>query len=125
MDAGSMKKAAVEFLRMAASGKAGEAAARYLAPGGKHHNVYFPAGWGPLVKGMDENARESPSKTFMVKRALCDGDTVAVHSHVVFKRGDPGTSVVHIFRFEGERIAEMWDVGMQLPADSPNRDGPF
>ncbi len=125
MDAEKMKGDAVSFLELAASGKAEEAARRHLAPGGKHHNVYFPAGWGPLIKGMDENARESPSKRFIVKRVLCDGDTVAVHSHVVVRSGDPGISVVHIFRFEGGRIAEMWDVGMRIPADSPNEDGPF
>ena len=125
MDAESRKRAAVEFLRMAASGRAEEASRTFLAPGGKHHNVYFPAGWGPLIKGMMEASRESPGTSLTVKRVLCDGDTVAVHSHVVHKPGEPGISVVHIFRFEGGRIAEMWDVGQALPADSPNLDGPF
>src|SRR5512143_2884788 len=125
MDAEDRKKAAVEFLGMAASGKAAEAAGRFLAPGGRHHNVYFPAGWDPLVKGMLDASRNSPGTRLDVKHVLCEGDLVAVHSHVVHKKGEKGISVVHIFRFEGERIAEMWDIGMQIPADSPNKDGPF
>jgi len=30
---------------------------------------------------------------------------------------------VHIFRFEGERIAELWDLGQPVPDGSPNEDG--
>ena len=26
---------------------------------------------------------------------------------------------------EGDRIAELWDVGQEVPADSPNRNGMF
>jgi predicted SnoaL-like aldol condensation-catalyzing enzyme len=34
-------------------------------------------------------------------------------------------AVVHIVRFDGEKIAEMWDVGQAVPADSPNENGMF
>jgi hypothetical protein len=36
-----------------------------------------------------------------------------------------GVAVVHIFRFEGERIAELWDVGPPVPAENPNTVGMF
>jgi len=32
---------------------------------------------------------------------------------------------VHIFRFKGGRIAELWDIGVQEPEDSPNQHGLF
>ena len=34
-------------------------------------------------------------------------------------------AVVHFFRFEKGRIAEMWDVGQEIPSDSPNENGMF
>jgi len=31
----------------------------------------------------------------------------------------------YLFRFENGRIAELWDVAQEIPADSPNANGPF
>jgi predicted SnoaL-like aldol condensation-catalyzing enzyme len=41
----------------------------------------------------------------------------------VLKQDDPGMTVVHIFRFQNGKIIEMWDVGQEIPHDSPNVDG--
>jgi len=38
---------------------------------------------------------------------------------------DRGAAVVHIFRFEDDRIVELWDLGQAIPQDSPNRHGMF
>jgi predicted SnoaL-like aldol condensation-catalyzing enzyme len=121
----AQKKIAVEFLRQAAAGNARRAAEGVLKPDGVHHNVYFAAGWTPLLKAMDEAAQKAPDPRLDVKHVLCDGDLVAVHSHVVHKKGEPGFAAVHMFRFEGEQIAEMWDIGLAIPPDSPNADGAF
>ena len=48
---------------------------------------------------------------------------VAVHSHVRQKPDDLGAAVVHIFRFENGRIVELWDLGQEAPAQSPNQYG--
>jgi hypothetical protein len=32
---------------------------------------------------------------------------------------------VHLFRFEGDRIAELWDVAQPVPAEILNADGVF
>jgi hypothetical protein len=32
---------------------------------------------------------------------------------------------VHILRFEGSRIGEMWDIGQEIPKESPNALGMF
>jgi len=98
---------------------------RVLKPGGVHHNVYFARGWDALLTAMEEAAKEAPNTSLDVKHVLSDGDLVAVHSHVVHKSGDPGFAVVHMFRFEDDRIAEMWDVGISIPPESPNADGAF
>jgi predicted SnoaL-like aldol condensation-catalyzing enzyme len=124
MTAEEKKKVAVEFLRVAAQGHPREMQ-RVLKPDGVHHNIYFPRGWDALLTAMEEAAKEAPNTRVDVKHVLCDGDIVAVHSHVVHKPGEPGFAVVHMFRFEDEKIAEMWDVGLTIPADSPNVDGAF
>jgi predicted SnoaL-like aldol condensation-catalyzing enzyme len=120
----SMKDAAVAFLKLACAGKIQEAYA-HTAEDFRHHNVYFRGDKQSLMKGMDDNAREFPDKTIDIKHVLEDGDLVAVHGHVKMKAGHPGYALVHIFRFEQGGIAELWDMGQEVPEDSPNENGMF
>jgi predicted SnoaL-like aldol condensation-catalyzing enzyme len=119
------KEAAVSFLQMASSGKVREAYAMYVGSGFKHHNPYFEGSAETLMAAMEENARDNPNKTLDVKRAMAEGDWVAVHSHVRQEPEDPGVAVVHVFRFEEGRIVELWDIGQAVPEDSPNQYGMF
>jgi len=119
------RDAAVQFLRLVVAGRIAEAYQRYVEPGGRHHNSFFHAGFPALKKAMIEDDAQHPDKQLIVKHALVDGDMAAVHSHLVFRPEEPGMAVVHLFRFEGEKIVEFWDCGQVLPADSPNVDGAF
>jgi predicted SnoaL-like aldol condensation-catalyzing enzyme len=92
---------------------------------GRHHNVYYAADFASLKKGMIENHAQFPTKRLMVKNVLGDGNLVAVHSNIIMKSGEPGVSVVHLFRFEDGKIVEMWDVGQSIPVSSPNLIGAF
>jgi predicted SnoaL-like aldol condensation-catalyzing enzyme len=121
----SRKHVAVEFLKAAASGRARQAGAEYCDRAFRHHNVHFPGDAESLLAAMDENARQNPEKKLDVKHVLAEGDLVAVHSEVHHRPGDSGAMLVHLFRFEGDRIVELWDVGQEIPADSPNANGPF
>ena len=121
----SNKEAALEFLRLVAAGEIDRAYDTYVATGMRHHNAYFPAGADALREAMTAAHVQQPGKIFEVKQAIADSDRVAVHSHLRFKPADRGLAVVHIFRFEAGRIAEMWDLGMQVPSSSPNADGLF
>ena len=78
-----------------------------------------------LKTGMKENYRQFPHKQLTVKHAMSDGDLVAIHSHIVFQRGDLGVATMHLFRFEDGKIVELWDFGQPVPAESPNTDGLF
>jgi len=119
------KEAAVSFLRDAASGNARRAFARYAADDFKHHNAYFPGDAESLAAAMDDNAAKNPGKRLEVQHVVGEGDLVAVHSKVFHKPGAPLAGVVHIFRFAGDRVAELWDLGQEEPADSPNQYGMF
>jgi predicted SnoaL-like aldol condensation-catalyzing enzyme len=125
MMAENNKDMAVLFLKMAASGEVREAYARFVGPGFRHHNPFFEGSAESLMAGMEENARQNPNKVLEVKRAIAEGELVAVHSHVRQNPDDRGGSVTHIFRFENGRIVELWDVGQPVPEQSPNQYGMF
>jgi predicted SnoaL-like aldol condensation-catalyzing enzyme len=118
------KRTAVSFLRHAREGKR-EAAEQLVAVGARHHSPYFQAGMPALLDAIGAAAETAPNRESEVKRVLADGDYVVVHSHVRHAPSVPGAAVVHIFRFDGDRIAELWDVGQPIPADNPNVDGMF
>jgi predicted SnoaL-like aldol condensation-catalyzing enzyme len=117
--------AAVSFLKLAASGKLDEAYGNYVARNFRHHNPYFAGDAECLKKGMAEAAAKFPDTTLEVQHIFEEGELVAVHSRVQHGPDEPEISVVHIFRFEGDRIVELWDVGQVAPADSPNEYGMF
>ncbi|TYS72494.1 nuclear transport factor 2 family protein [Sutcliffiella horikoshii] len=119
------KEVAISFLELVASGKIQEAFGRHIAPDFRHHNPYFRGDAESLMQAMEENAIQSPNKTLEVKHAIADGNTVAVHSHIKQNPEDLGAAVIHIFRFEGEKIVELWDVGQAIPEESPNEHRMF
>lgn len=117
----SRREVATNFLKMAASGEVRKAYELYVAPDFKHHNAYFKGDRQSLMEGMEESAAKEPNKEFEIKRVLEDKDGVAIYSSL--KRGTGEKMVVvHIMRFEGEKIVEMWDVGQMVPPDSPNEN---
>ena len=125
MKSSPRKESAISFLKLAASGNVSEAYANYISPTFRHHNPYFAGDAESLKKGMAEAAAKFPDTTLEVQHIFEEGELVAVHSRVQHGSGEPEISVVHIFRFEGDRIAELWDVGQVAPADSPNKYGMF
>jgi predicted SnoaL-like aldol condensation-catalyzing enzyme len=70
-------------------------------------------------------SKQSPNQTLEVQRAIEDGELVAVHSKVTPAPGGPSLAVVHIARFDGDRIIELWDVVMAVPPQVVNANGVF
>src|SRR5271167_4194653 len=119
------KQAAVQFLQLVEAGKIDDAYQKYVALEGKHHNPFFPAGFSALREAIKEAHVQFPNMRLTVKTVIGDGELVAVHSHVVLRPSDAGVAAVHLFRFYGNKIIEMWDCGQPVPAGSPNKDGMF
>jgi predicted SnoaL-like aldol condensation-catalyzing enzyme len=119
------KEIAKTFLRFAATGKVREAYESFVAPDFRHHNAYFPGDAQSLAKGMEEAHATFPQTAIEVQRAIEEGDLVAVHSKVKHEPAGRDIAVVHIFRFKGMRIVELWDVAVEEPPDSPNEHGMF
>lgn len=121
----SNKEVAEAFCTMVAGGRVREAYELHAAPGFFHHNPWFRGDAAALMQGMAENAEKNPAKTLEVKQSLQEGERVAVLSHVRHEPGERGFAVVHIFRFEGGRIAELWDVAQEVPDVGINQHGMF
>jgi predicted SnoaL-like aldol condensation-catalyzing enzyme len=121
----SHKEAARSFLHLVASGHVKRAFDSLVSPRFIHHNPHFAGDATSLAAGMEENAAQNPDKILEIERVIEEGDLVAVHTRVRQKPEDPDFAVVHVFRFEGDRIAELWDVAQQAPASSPNENGMF
>ncbi len=93
------KEIAKSFLKLAGTGQVRDAFYRYIAEDFIHHNQYF--------KGDRESLKTA----------------IITHSRV--EKEDSEIAVVHIFRFEGDKVAELWDLGQVAIEDSPNENGLF
>lgn len=115
------KEIAQDFLQLAGTGKVDLAFDKYAASNFIHHNQYFKGGKNDLKKAMMDAHNDDPNKLVEIKYCYEDKDTVITHSLV--EKEDMAIAVVHIFRFEGERIAELWDLGQVIDKNSPNENG--
>jgi predicted SnoaL-like aldol condensation-catalyzing enzyme len=125
MSSADLKGIATRVLHECAAGRAREAFRAHAAEGFRHHNPHFAGDAESLAAAMEANARQFPQKALQVKRAIQEGATVVLHSFVKHTAEEPGYALVHIFRFDGERIAELWDIAQEVPAESPNEHGMF
>ena len=121
----ALKNIARDFILLCAKGESRTAFRLFTGQGFKHHNAYFRGDGATLMLAMEESAKQNPDKEFVIQRILEDGDLVAIHSFIRQTPGDPGYAVMHIFRFEGVKIMEMWDFGQPVPVDCPNENGMF
>ena len=74
---------------------------------------------------MDQDARANPDKVLEVQHALHEGNLVMVHSRLRLRAQKQDMAVVHVFRFEGLRIMELWDIGQFQPEHVVNEHGMF
>ena len=123
--AGNRKQIAVDFLRLVVGGQVAEAYRRYVDMQGTHHNPFFPAGFPALQQAMIADHTKAPHKQLTIRTVLGEGQFVAVHSRLDFGQDERSYATVHLFRFRGERIVELWDLGQPVPLDSLNEDGMF
>ena len=119
----NQKQIATAFLNAAALGNVSEAYDKYVAPDFIHHNQYFKGDRLTLMEAMIEAGKTQPNKSFKISQIIEEGDRVFAYSHVVKENME--IAVVHMFRFSGNKIAELWDVGQVIDKNSPNENGLF
>lgn len=119
------KDIATAFLKTVVARRVREAYEKYTAPHFKHHNQYFKGDRESLMNAMEEAHSQFPDTSIDIKQVLEEGDKVMTHSLVKHRPEDKGIAVVHIFRFEKDKVVELWDLGQELLPESPNENGPF
>ena len=98
---------------------------RYVRPDYIQHNPLAPDGAETLKGLATAVSGQFPDAVYDIKRVISQGDLVLVHSNVVLTPGTRGSAVFDIFRFQGGRIAEHWDVGQEVPESSANGNDMF
>lgn len=61
-----------------------------------------------------------PGATFDIKRILVDGSLAAIHLHGRLSPEAPGGAVADLYRLEGGKIVEHWDVLQPVPDRAAN-----
>ena len=107
-----------EFYDLAFNRKKPREAAKHIGATYRQHNPTAPDGSEAFIEFVTVWTRQVPQLRVDLKRLIAEGDLVVVHSHFTMKPGDPGTAVMDIFRLEGGKIVEHWDV-MQPVNEKP------
>lgn len=121
------KAVVIAFYNAALNEKDWEKASKFIGPRYVQHNqaaVDGPEG----IKAHIENLKTNfPLNHGDIKRALADGDLVALHIHVKRSPDVLGFAVVDLFRVENGKVVEHWDVVQRIPepADVKNSNTMF
>ena len=118
------KKKVVGFYEMALNQKDVAAVDKYLGPY-RQHNPQAADGPDGLKGYIGYLKSTAPNFKFEIKRVLADGDFVILHVHGIPEPGARGLAIVDIFRVDGERIVEHWDVIQEIPEKAANSNGMF
>lgn len=123
--AGQQKAVAARVLKGVFERGDTEVVDRFVRPDYIQHNP-FAADGAETLKGLATSVHaQFPDAVYDIKRVLSEGDLVLVHSNVVLTPGTRGQAVFDIFRFQGGKIAEHWDVGQAVPSASANGNDMF
>jgi predicted SnoaL-like aldol condensation-catalyzing enzyme len=91
----------------------------FVAPDFTEHSPGRPAGRDAAIAALAP-LFSSASASFTVEHMLVDGNFAAVHYRGRIDSQGPGAAVAEIFRLQGGKIVEHWDVFQPIPQSSKN-----
>ena len=104
----------------------GEVAAidQYIGDSYIQHNPNVPDGRDVIGRFIEKRG-PLPADALIIKRVVAENDLVFLHSHAQFFAKPRGAAVVDIFRIEGGKIVEHWDVIQPVPEEMAHENGMF
>jgi predicted SnoaL-like aldol condensation-catalyzing enzyme len=102
-----------------------EAAKKYIGSQYIQHNPHVPNGAEAFYGYFEGFFKEHQKSQAKIKRVIGDNDLVVLHVNSKRDESDRGRAVVDIFRVEGGKIVEHWDVGQEVPEKSANDNTMF
>lgn len=100
-----------------------EVAEELLLEDYKQHNPQAANGREGLLSHVADLQAQYPNRKIEFIHLFVDGDYVITHIHFSLIPGVREVVGMDIFRFEGDRIAEHWDVIQEIPEQSANDNG--
>ena len=121
------KDIAVAFYKKALfEGRVQDAFRLYAGVPYRQHNPLIEDGMEGVKKFVAWVMANHPDARCEIKRVFADGDYVILHSHWHGLSDNPrGEAVVDIFRLEGGKAVEHWDVIQPIPETSANANTMF
>ena len=95
-----------------------EAADKYIVENYIQHNPSVADGRAALKEALKIWFKNAPKEKIDIQHIAADGDLVFIHTRS--KMGSKIFSVIDIFRIEGDKVAEHWDVIQEVPAKAAN-----
>jgi predicted SnoaL-like aldol condensation-catalyzing enzyme len=102
-----------------------EKARQYLGDKYIQHNPNAADGPEGLKAFIEFLRQKFPNNNSEIKRIFAEGDYVIVHVHAVREPGTRGFAIIDIFRLEGDKVVEHWDVVQAVPEKAMNDNGMF
>ncbi len=123
----SSREVVKDLARLRMEGEAYEAHELYDLPSRMEHNPWIADGRDGDKDYIEARQESAPERYDSVDRyvnvthnILADGDLVAIKSHVFTNAEDAGRLFVDIWRLEGGKIAEHWDVIQPIEKEGAN-----
>ena len=119
------KAIAIEFYNRALNQLDFEKAAELIGDRYVQHNPHAIDGPEGLKNHLAMLKKDFPKNHGDIKRAIAEGDLVALHIHSKRTPESRGNAVVDIFRIKNGKVVEHWDVVQAVPEKALNDNTMF
>jgi predicted SnoaL-like aldol condensation-catalyzing enzyme len=119
------KKIVLAFYEAGLNQKDFDAASKFIGERYVQHNPVIADGIDGFKTFVGFLKQTFPNLRGEIKRVFADGDFVILHAHGIRAPGQRGSAIIDIFRLDGGKIVEHWDVMQTIPDDAVNSNGMF